>query len=351
LVILPGGRNNPSKVGPILQNQEISNKRADRPWSIEVVPINGPEDLREVTRGSDLEVTQLKPGKLRGSIKHIGIGNLGISVGQFSSEIRTRGPLHREEVVLGTLLASEGRSSHWWKETRPGDVGIFPPSVDADAIYEGGAAYAVVSIPLRELLLHLSSENRLADPAFWNTKRLSHPDPLIGNQMREQLKNVTSVIERSVATPSTHAVNFLQRSVIEALAVALLSALPQERERSLYTGARLVSETENYIEAADGRPVHISELCSALKVSRRSLHRAFADTLGIGPVAYLRRKRLSAIRSVLSQSDPVTTSIGDLAFEHGFPEPSRFAAYYRAHFGENPSDTSRSRSMGVPDAA
>jgi AraC family ethanolamine operon transcriptional activator len=165
--------------------------------------------------------------------------------------------------------------------------------------------------------------------------------------MLEQLKNVTSLIERNAATPSTHAVDFLQRSVIEAFVVALLSSLPQERERSLYTGARLVSETENYIEAADGRPVHISELCSALKISRRTLHRAFADTLGIGPVAYLRRKRLSTIRSVLSRSDPADISIGDLAFEHGFPEPGRFAALYRAHFGEKPSETSRFRSMGI----
>ena len=112
------------------------------------------------------------------------------------------------------------------------------------------------------------------------------------------------------------------------------------------TGARLVSETEDYIDASDGRPVHISELCCALKVSRRSLHRAFADTLGIGPAAYLRRRRLSAIRSILSRSDTATISIGDLAFEYGFPETGRFAAYYRAHFGESPSETCRTRSVG-----
>ena len=113
------------------------------------------------------------------------------------------------------------------------------------------------------------------------------------------------------------------------------------------TGARLVSETEDYIDATDGRPVHISELCSALKVSRRSLHRAFAGTLGIGPAAYLRRRRLSAIRSILSRCDTATISIGDLAFEYGFPETGRFAAYYRAHFGETPSETLRSRSVSA----
>ena len=57
-------------------------------WSVEIVPVNGPDDLRETTRGSDVEIVQLKPGRLLGSIKHFGIGNLGISLGRFDSAIR-----------------------------------------------------------------------------------------------------------------------------------------------------------------------------------------------------------------------------------------------------------------------
>ena len=53
-------------------------------WSIETVSIDGPEDLREITRGSDVEVTQLRPGKLRGGVRHIGIGSLSISAGRFT---------------------------------------------------------------------------------------------------------------------------------------------------------------------------------------------------------------------------------------------------------------------------
>jgi AraC-like DNA-binding protein len=316
-------------------------------WSIETVPINGPEDLREITRGSDVEVTQLKPGRLRGSIRHIGIGNVGISVGRFSTKIRSKGPLHREKVVLGTHLASAGRTLHWWEETRPGDVAIFPPCVDADAIYSGGGTYVVVSIALPELSLILSSENHLADPAFWNSKRLCHPDPRIGDEVRRRLKGIMYDVERKATAPSAHSADFLRRTILEAFVVNLMSAFPQDSRRSWYTGARLVTEAEDYVDAASGRAVHISELCSALKVSRRSLHRAFADTLGIGPVAYLRRRRLSAIRSVLSRRDATTISIGDLAFEYGFPETGRFAAYYRAHFGETPSETLRSRSASA----
>jgi len=314
----------------------------DKTWSVEVVPVHGPEDLREITRGSAVEIVQLKPGRLQGSITHFGIGNLGISLGRFSSEIRSRGPLHQERVVLGTVLDSAGPVTQWWKDVRPGDVGVFPALQEADAIHAGSAAHLLVSISVPELSSMLGEEEHLADPAFWNTKRVCKTDPLIGAEILQQLMGTISSIEHKFIAPSDQAVDFLQRSIIEFFVMGLTSATPQASTRS-YTGARLVKETEDYIDAADGRPVHISELCSALKVSRRSLHRAFADTLGMGHAAYLRSRRLSAIRSVLKRHDPETISIGDVAFEYGFPETGRFAAYYRAHFGETPSETCRSK--------
>jgi AraC family ethanolamine operon transcriptional activator len=317
----------------------------DKTWSMEVVTIHGPEDLRETTRGSEVEIVQLKPGKLRGSITHFDIRNTGISVGRFNSEIRMRGTLHRENVVLGTILDEAGRVTQWWTDVRRGDVGIFPACAEFDAIHGGGAGYLVVSIALPELSLMLGGEERLADPAFWNTKRLCHTDPPTSNEILQRLMRITSGLKRKFTAASIGAADFLQRSIIEAFMVGLMSAVPPEKG-SCYTGARLVSEAEDYVNAAGGRPVHISELCCALKASRRTLHRAFADTLGMGPVAYLRSRRLSAVRSVLRRCDPRTISIGDVAFEYGFPETGRFAAYYRAHFGESPSETCRTRSVG-----
>jgi len=67
----------------------------------------------------------------------------------------------------------------------------------------------------------------------------------------------------------------------------------------------------------------------------------------MGPIAYLRSRHLSTIRSVLRRGDPETISIGDVAFEYGFPEAGRFAAYYRADFGEAPSETCRFKSVGI----
>jgi AraC family ethanolamine operon transcriptional activator len=257
--------------------------------------------------------------------------------------------LHQERIVLGTILDSAGRVTQWWRDVRPADIGVFPALVEFDAIHGGGAAYLLVSIALPELLAMLGGEEYLADPALWNTKRVYNTDPLIGAEMLKRLIGIVSGIEHKITCPSDKATDFLQRSIVESFVLALTSTLPPASTHSYVsarTGARVVSETEDYIDSSDGRPVHISELCDALRVSRRSLHRAFTDTLGIGPAAYLRRRRLSAIRSILSRGD-TSISIGDLAFEYGFPEAGRFAAYYRAHFGETPSETLHSNAVST----
>jgi AraC family ethanolamine operon transcriptional activator len=317
----------------------------NKTWSRELVCIGGPGDFQDDAQGSDFEIVQLKPGKLHGSVTHLGICDTRISAGWFNSDLRARGTLCKDKIVLGTVLDSTGRSSHWWEDMHPGDITVFPPNVAQDAIYTGEAAYLTVSIALPELLSMLEGEKRLEDPLFWGTKQLLHTDRLIGDDVRRQLKGILSGVAHKATIPSAQAADFLRRSIIEAFVLSLTRGLPAERKISSSTGARIVRETEDYVDAAGERPVHVSELCNVLKVPRRSLHRAFYDTLGMGPVSYLRRRRLSAVYSVLSRRDSKIVSIGDLAFENGFPESGRFAAFYRAHFGETPSETYLSRSV------
>ena len=100
---------------------------------------------------------------------------------------------------------------------------------------------------------------------------------------------------------------------------------------------------EEYLEEAGMRPVHISEICTALGVPRRSLHRAFNEVFGMGPVTFLRHKRLCAIHSILRESIPGTTTVATVAMQQGFYELGRFSQYYRAMFGEYPSQT-----LGLP---
>lgn len=309
--------------------------------SIQVARIENPEDLRECTRGSDLDVVPLAVGKLHGALTHFGVASLSMTLGQFSSGIRTKGLINQDKVTLGLLMSSAGRVSQWWRDVEPGDVSIFPPGAHSDAIYSGGASYLAISITPSDLMLWLRYEDRLADPPFWNVRNLRRVDPIIGDETRRRLTRIITGLQRKTSVPSPQAADFLQRSITEAFLTNALHGT-SDNGRSRCTGARLVSEAENYMDAAGGRPVHISELWSALKASRRTLHRAFVDTLNMGPIAYLRRRRLTAIHTILKRADFATIAIADVAFEHGFFDPGRFSGYYRSLFGEAPSETRRS---------
>jgi AraC family ethanolamine operon transcriptional activator len=205
--------------------------------------------------------------------------------------------------------------------------------------------YSPIAIDPSELAFLFGGEGGLADPAAWIKRGVRRADPLLTTEVSRRLAGIASNLQRNGATASTQALDFVRRSIIEGFAASLMNAMPADRFPVRMTGARLVREVEGYIDAAGDRPVHISELCNVLKVSRRSLHRAFADTLNMGPVGYLRRRRLSAIQTILKRTDPATVKIAEIAFEHGFPEPSRFSTYYRSFFGVTPSGTRRSVSQ------
>jgi AraC family ethanolamine operon transcriptional activator len=308
---------------------------------MQMARIESSDQLRECTRGSDVDVVQLKAGRQRGFIAHTAIDNLAMSVGRFTLDARARGLINPNSVTLGMMLASPGRVSYWREDVRPGDVVITPPGAEIDAIYLSGAWYVTIAMAPSDLTSAFGGEDRLPDPGCWNMKGVRHVDSLLGEEVRRRLASIILNLKCNITT-SAQAADFLRRSIIEAFVISSLNALPQDRASSLSTGARLVSEVESYVDAADGRPVHISELCSALRVSRRTLHRAFVDTLNMGPVGYLRRRRLSAIQTVLKRTDRATTPIADIAFEYGFCDPGRFATYYRSLFGESPSQTRRS---------
>jgi hypothetical protein len=133
--------------------------------SIQVARIESSEDLRECTQGSDIEIVRLKAGKQQGSLTHLGIGNLAMTLGRFTLEVRARGVIHPDRVTLGMLLTSAGRVSHWGHDVQPGDVCIYPPGVDHDGIYGGGATYAAVSKRPRRSLCRCSAAR-----ALWRTQ-------------------------------------------------------------------------------------------------------------------------------------------------------------------------------------
>ena len=214
-----------------------------------------------------------------------------------------------------------------------------PPSTEHDGSFHGAAAYAAIRLDLAEVTSLFKGEPRLSDPATWCRKNRYRTGSMTGLIVKQRLQQIVSCLARQQAGISDEVADFWKRSIIDAMAATIVDALPAETRGPVPSAMRLVRNVEHYLDTAGSRPVHISEICARFNVSRRSLHRAFYDMLGLGPVTFLRHKRLCAIHSALRESNPATTTIGEIAMQHGFIELGRFAHYYRSLFGEYPSQT------------
>jgi len=107
---------------------------------------------------------------------------------------------------------------------------------------------------------------------------------------------------------------------------------------------QIVDRFEQIARASLDKPRAIPDICAALAIGQRTLARAVRTVRGTTPARHLHALALAEARAGLQ--DPATKTVRQVALRCGFHELGRFAADYRAAFGENPSETLR-RSSAV----
>ena len=95
----------------------------------------------------------------------------------------------------------------------------------------------------------------------------------------------------------------------------------------------------------------LDSVCEAAAMSRRALYYAFDRNLKCTPYAYFLACRLIRIRLALLHDSEARWSIAEHASAHGVQHVGRFAGYYRAQFGEQPSKTRERVLSRVPAKA
>lgn len=123
------------------------------------------------------------------------------------------------------------------------------------------------------------------------------------------------------------------RRLVEASSGALNSSTPRATRR-----ADLVRQGEDLMRDRLGHSTTVDDIADGLGVSYRVLNYAFHDAYGTSPGKFLRLLKLSEARRLLKSTD---ITVSRAASQVGVYELGRFAAAYRAHFGELPSDTKR----------
>jgi len=169
------------------------------------------------------------------------------------------------------------------------------------------------------------------------------PGTLAG--LRDFLGQVFTLLETSAKQlDNPQVARGLEHALLERVIGAVRDARPEPPQTFTATVRRgIVQRAREYALSRPDEPVTVVELCSALKISRRTLQTCFHDMLGMSPHQYLRTLRLNGLRRDLRNVACPSTSVQAIAGRWGFWHLSSCAADYRRLFGELPSTTLRAR--------
>jgi AraC family ethanolamine operon transcriptional activator len=306
--------------------------------SVQTALVNSIDHLRQPIADADVEIVQLGRGQLNGSLTKVVFPTLAYSKTDFSLPLRTSGILGTQNLTICMLLGSDGRSSSWARELSRGDVFFSAPGRNFDAVFGERSEVAGISMTPEAIAAMFAGEPMFADVGYWLQNHQYSCAPHLRDRLIARVLEISQWLEQGTAL-SAGAADFWQRALIEAFTATFVQTMPPDSNDRIPSALRVVREVENYLDHHAQRAVHISELCAVLRTSRRTLHRAFHDVLGIGPIAFLRHHRLCSVHSRLRSGDPSTTHVTDVATEFGFLELGRFSHYYATLFGEYPSQT------------
>jgi AraC family ethanolamine operon transcriptional activator len=303
--------------------------------------VEGIEDLRRALDGADTASVPLSSRVPRGTLFRASAGAVSLSVGQWCADIRTRGCIATDRVSLGLKLDSESLHYSFRSHTEvlPGDIYTLARGDDVDYRVSGRIRYAFVSLA-PELLLRQGAEDVAREErAFWEKRRWFCASPPMRTLIARSVQALVEGVLGASAPVTGPALRQLEAELVEPFLWGFAFHESHREERPALSGTAIVRRVEDWV---DGRPpatIQLSELCRELHLSRRTLQRAFMETLGIGPARYLTLKRLAAVRAVLRESDVRSATVLDVARKHGFWELRQFEKHYRRTFRESPTDT------------
>jgi len=233
----------------------------------------------------------------------------------------------------GTVQQMERRSG------RTAAIGTFRPGV-LIIIPEGSSSRWDIPKPVDVIQLYLphTTLKRVADEADTATstdllERTAHPDPVTSRL----LLSAADVIEGNEALDA-----LFRQQLTDLLATRLLAAHTGSPTtiRPVRGGLapKILLRAIERLRSNSDADVSLAALASEAGLSRFHFCRAFKESTGLSPHAWLRQHRLEQAMNMLRHTD---ASIVSVAAELGYASQTAFAAAFRKLAGETPSDWRR----------
>lgn len=306
-----------------------------RGWTL--IPIVQVEDLQDAVLGAGLAATQMSRAPVTGSLAVTTQDDVILNTGRIGGRVLLNGVLSQSLITFGLGLVLTPGSRQWLKEVETGNVGIFMPGAEHDALYAPGSLYAALTLPPERVEAAAAQLELVLDPYTLGGSGI-HRRRLPPARLAV-LRDLCLKVHHGRHTGAADAA-LLSRQVLRDLILHLGREPRAPVGRPDPRGpVRIVARARAFIHAHLDRPLSIDMIAAAADTSERTLHRAFRTVLDETPYSYVLKQRLHRIRHALLSDAELSVTISTLANRWGISELGRFAGWYGDLFGELPSRT------------
>lgn len=290
--------------------------------------------LRPLSRGRTLDAWQ----------NMVGLGSLTVGAMGYGADVEIE-PGTFGDFYLLTMPLSGGASIQHGRqqaEVNTEIAGVFNPEDATRMQWSADCSQLLVRIDRDALEKQLSN---MLGGAPVSDIRFDLAMPMAGGAARwwRMLNVLIDSLEMQDVMPNSLATSLHESLLLVSLLNCQPNAYSERMDRPHQPIApRHVRKVEEYIEQYADMPLTLGDLVEVSGVSARALFDGFRRFRDTSPLAYLRGVRLARVRQQLLDADQNET-VTTVATQWGFYQLGRFAAQYKAAFGEAPSETLRRR--------
>ena len=282
--------------------------------------------------GWEMQCVQTEPGPFRG-VCHIAKSDLlRVCLGTFSPALRIQG---RVPDGWRAITMADAGAAFRGQTLGNGSLCFIVPG--DPAFWQTPADHATDTVMVEASALdHAmhSISGKSLEEAMPHTVALDIPPECLA-PLRRLLRALVSE-----ATSPSESSEILSSALVRCIAVILCGPAARHRMPAHPNPeAGHVAVAFSLIEENVHRSVPLRELCEHSEVCPRTLQTSFVHQTGVSPTRFARELRLNRVRYRLRGARSSSSSVKEIALEHGFRHLGHFSHDYAALFGELPSQT------------
>ncbi|MNF24802.1 HTH-type transcriptional regulator YesS [compost metagenome] len=310
------------------------------PARVACVRSNDPFLQSRILPDWEQDYTQLSCGNFEGGVARASLGRVQVFREWINQAIDQRSVADTDILMIGVTL-HQGTCSWQNREMQADSLFIMRQGEEARfrATAESDILAATIDASFLETLsqgLYGVGTSRLINGACMlkgDAQGISRYKSLLLSALGSAVQHPESMDSESARLQLSEDV-----AVAALQAMGSLSITTTHLPRDHRVHRAMVDRARSFILSHQTGSPTVEDLCEHLQMSRRGLHSAFIQVVGVNPCTYIRQIRLHEARKDIINGAP---SVSEAAMRWGFWHFGMFSQYYKNQFGELPSETHR----------